>query len=194
MTALFLAQYQGDTPQRYLDHVNVDCWRAAQQYQIHCNTLGYEPLSATEMAELRKACDDAISKYGQPFRQEYGWAANALSNLRPSFAQIEEKLDMSKWRPFFRLACQSVHAGSHGLFFSLGLPAGAETMLLAGPSDAGLVDPGRQTAISLMQATVALLTARPNLDGLLACECLRMLCDEIGEAFLQAQKTWFSES
>ena len=64
------------------------------------------------MEELKKASDDAIAKYGASFREGYGWAAEALNNPRPNFTQIEASLDMAHWRPWFRLACQNVHAGS----------------------------------------------------------------------------------
>ena len=186
VTSFFLLQHPSDTPQRYLDHAAVERWRAAKQYQQHCDTLGYEPFSTDELNELEEALETAIHKHGTPFKEDYGWAARALEVPRPTFTQIEASLDMSHWRPFFKLACQSVHAGSQGLFFSLGLPRDSRTMLLAGPSDAGLADPGHQMAISLTMVTVAFLTSRPNLDGLVACHCLLALCDDIGKELLRA--------
>jgi len=117
VTAYFLLEHRGDTPHRYLDHAAIERSRAATQYQQHCQTLGHEPFSAEELAELKKGFDEAIARYGEPFEGDYGWAAEALRNPRPTFTQIEASLDMSHWRPYFRLACQSVHAGSQGLFF-----------------------------------------------------------------------------
>ena len=62
-------------------------------------------------------------------------------------------------------------------------------MLLAGASNAGLADPGHCTAITLTMASVALLTSQPNLDGLVACKCMLLLCDDIGKVLLQAHET-----
>jgi hypothetical protein len=188
VTSLFLVQHRGDAPQRYLDSAAVARWRAARDYQEHCHTLGYEPFSAEELAEMKKASDDATAKYGGTFNGDYGWAGHALGVGRPSFSQIEASLDMSAWRPFFGLACQSVHADPRGLFVSLGCPEGAETTLLAGASNSGLADPGHCTARSLTMASVALLTAKPNLDGLVTCKCMLMLCDDIGTALLQSHQ------
>lgn len=188
VTAHFLLKYRGDTPQRYLDHAVVESFRAANQYQQHCKTLGYDPISEDEMTELKKASDDAIAKYGDPFQEDYGWAAEALHNPRPNFTQIEAKIDMAHWRPWFRLACRSVHAGSQGLRFSLGIPNDAPEMLLAGASNSGLADPGHQTAISLTMVTVAFLTARPNLDGLVSCHCMLKVCDDIGREMPSVHK------
>ncbi|MBI3409482.1 MAG: hypothetical protein HY040_14165 [Planctomycetes bacterium] len=188
VTAQFLLEHQGDTSKRYLDHAAVERFRAALEYQQHCETLGYDPCSAEEMAKLKKKSDAAIAKYGASFREDYGWAAEALDNPRPTFTQIEASLDMAHWRPWFRLACKSVHAGSHGLHFALGLPEDTPGMLLAGASDAGLTDPGHLMAISLTMVTVAFLTAHPNLDGLVACHCMLKVCDDIGMELLRGHE------
>lgn len=191
VTACFLLQHGADTPQRYLDHADVMSWRAAQEYQEHCQTLGYEPFSTKELDELKAASDAVIDKYGPSFKSDYGWAADALGDARPTFRKIEANLDMSEWRPFFRLACQSVHAGSEALLFSLAATdvEQMKTMPLAGASDAGLADPGHHTAISLTMTSVALLTSRPNLDGLVCSKCMLNLCDEIGEVLLEAHES-----
>ena len=188
VTALYLLQTQGDTSKRYLDHAVVERFRSAEQYQMHCRTLGYEPLTNEEMTAAEKDMADAVQKYGAPFKKDYGWAADALGTTNPTFSRIEEGLDMSHWRPFYKMACQSVHAGAQGLHFSLAIPSGADSILLAGASNAGLSRP-LLTTISLMMASVALFTFRPNLDGLIACGCMHKLCDDIGDAFWMLTRT-----
>jgi len=188
VTANFLVEHLGDTPQRYLEHAAVERFRAAEKYQQHCETLGYDPFTEEEMAELKEAFDDVVAKFGAPFREDYGWAAEALQKARPTFTQIEASLDMAHWRPWFRLACQSVHAGSQGMHFALGLAHDTPGMLLAGASDAGLADPAHQMAISLTMVTTALLTAHPNLDGLVACHCMLKVCGDIGREMLRVRE------
>jgi hypothetical protein len=188
VTANFLLEHRVDTPQRYLDHAVVERFRAAAKYQLHCRTLGYDPFSEEEMKELEKTSDDAIAKYGKPFGKDYGWAAEALPNRPSTFTEIEASLNMAHWRPWFGLACQSVHAGPQGLHFALGIPDDAPEMLLAGASDAGLADPGHQMAISLTMVTVAFLTAHPNLDALVACHCMLKVCDDIGREMLRVHE------
>jgi hypothetical protein len=61
-------------------------------------------------------------------------------------------------------------------------------MLLAGASDAGLADPGHQTAISLMMVSVAFLTAQPNLDGLVTRRCMLKVCDDIERELIRAHE------
>ncbi|HTL01861.1 MAG TPA: hypothetical protein VL243_06525, partial [Vicinamibacterales bacterium] len=64
-----------------------------------------------------------------------------------------------------------------------------QQMLLAGPSDLGLADPGHGTAISLSQITLTLLTMKPNIDRLVICQILSRLEHEVGEAFIAAHQS-----
>lgn len=193
VTALFLTQHGGDIADRYMEHAAIERLNAAEQYQKHCHTLGYEPYTAEEINEIRADADAVIQKYGSDFKRDYGWASQALGTADATFTKVEAALDMAHWRPFFKMACHSVHAGSHALNFCLSLPSNAHGMLLAGPSDAGLADPGHSTAISLTLASVALLTFRPNLDSLVTCNCMQQLCDDIGDAFLAAHEGLVAE-
>ncbi|HUE69417.1 MAG TPA: DUF5677 domain-containing protein [Pirellulaceae bacterium] len=188
VTALFLTQHAGNIADRYMDHAAVECLNAAEQYQKHCHTLGYDPYTVEEMNEIRAEADAVIQKYGPDFKRDYGWASHALGTADATFTKVEAALDMAHWRPFFKMACHSVHAGSQALSFCMSVPTEAHGMLLTGPSNAGLADPGHSTAISLTLASVALLTFRPNLDSLVTCKCMQQLCDDIGEAFLAAHE------
>jgi len=93
---------------------------------------------------------------------------------------------MEKWRPYYKMACQGVHAGAQSLFFSLGIPTSSSVELLAGASNTGLADPGHCAAISLTMVSAALFTVRPQLDSLVSGKIMLMLCDDIGDAFLEA--------
>lgn len=86
------------------------------------------------------------------------------------------------------MASHNVHANPKGVLFKLGLQGCTDDILLAGPSNAGLADPGHLTAISLTQVTTTLLTTRPNLDRLVASRILLKLTDEIGETFWVADR------
>jgi hypothetical protein len=182
---MFLWQHKGDCGTRYLSHAFIERFKAARQYQCHCGRLGHEPHSPSEMHEFRADYDSVVAKYGTDFATEYGWAAKAIGIKCPTFADIEKSIDLAHWRPYFKMACHSVHAGPQALGFSLGSPTGQP---YAGASNAGLADPGHSTAISLTLATSSFLTLRTNLDGLVACQIMRRLTDDIGREFLKANK------
>jgi hypothetical protein len=181
--ALFLSQSKGDTANRYLRHAAVERFKAARQFQRYCSRLGEDPLKKSEMDELEQEYNRAISEFGADFKHDYAWAAQRLKKSKVTFADIEEAINLDHLRPYFKRACHSVHAGSQGLYFSLGSPNGQP---YAGASNAGLCDPAHSTAISLTHVTAALLTFEPTLDGLVSCQVMLSLSDDIGEAFLAA--------
>jgi hypothetical protein len=61
-------------------------------------------------------------------------------------------------------------------------------VLLAGPSNFGLADPGQNTALSLTFVTSALVQLDPTVDVMVALEVALALSDEIGESFVAVQK------
>jgi hypothetical protein len=87
------------------------------------------------------------------------------------------------------MASHNVHANPKGVFFKLGILAESQ-VLLAGPSDAGLADPGHGTALSLLNVTGALVGVQgmPPIDSTVALLMLVQLSAEIGESFGEAHE------
>jgi len=199
VVAMFIAQHGQDVARRYLEHQFVEMYRGAVKYQEYCGLLGEEPLSKEEIDDLRSRCGELVTKYGRDYKKDYGWAAEALSPRRPTFAAIAESIDMRHWSPYVQMASHGVHAGPRGGFFDLGLPAEIDA-IPASPSHFGLADPGANSLISLLQSTVALLNHglgrnKDNvgdiLEGLvliIQMKILQALVDEGIAAFLEAHE------
>ncbi len=133
---------------------------------------------------MRDAYQKRLSEYGRDFRGTYAWASDVLGNRNPNFTDIEKAIDMSHWRPYFKMACHSIHTGATGLFWSLGIPTGSSIDVLAGASGAGFCDPGQSTAISLTQASCAFLTTDSHFDSLIYCRVLQLLRDDVVSKFI----------
>ena len=103
-------------------------------------------------------------------------------------AAIERTAQMDHFRPYYRMASDNVHANSHGAFYKLGGFPPDLDILLAGPSNMGLADPGHGAALSLTQVTAALVSTVPTVDSLTELTVLELLQEETGAAFLQAHK------
>jgi hypothetical protein len=189
VTTFFLQEHGEATAERYLLHTPVDSYKAAQQYQRHCKILGYTPFTAKEMKRIKESYDAAVTRFGSSFSGSYGWAAAALKRTRTTFADIEEHVNLDHLRPYYKMASQNVHADPKGALHRLGLGFPQEDALLAGPSDAGLADPGQNTALSLMQSTSSLLTLKCTLDMMVGLKAMMILSNEIGEAFLRVQES-----
>lgn len=186
--ASFLSSEGIDVAERYLLHVGVESHKAASLYQRYASRLGYEPFTDRELRDMADISDRLVTRFGPEFAIDYGWAAQALGNPKPTFADIERAVELQHLRPFYRMASHNIHANPKGVLFRLGLYPEGENMLLAGPSTAGLADPGHSAAISLGQITITLLTSRPNLDRLVTSKILLRFVDLIGEEFLAAHQ------
>jgi len=187
VVALFLSEHGEELAERYVIHQAVESLWAARDYQRCCGRLGYEPLSELEMQNLEKAFEQGVERYGSAFRTQYGWAAEVLRIDRPTLSDIERSVRIDHFRAHYRMASHNVHANPKGVFFKLGLLNEVD-VLLAGPSNAGLADPGHSTALSLLQVSTALGLLKPTLDSLVLLRILTKLEDEVGEAFMEAHR------
>jgi len=186
----FLREQGKAVAEKYLLHHVVDTYKAATDFQRNCHTIGYEPYSTEEITQLRVEHDKLCQQFGKEYRGQWGWAAEALKPKSANFAEIEAAISFDHHRPFFKLACHSNHAGSKGIQFDLGNslnPLGSDC-LLAGPSDAGLLDPGTCTAVSILQITTNLILYRSKrLEALIVAKSLDLPTDEILESFATAE-------
>ncbi len=133
---------------------------------------------------MRDAVDRLRVRFGNDFRGRYGWAAKSLGKSDPSFADIEEDAGFDHMRPWYKMASHNVHANPKGIQFRLGYDG--DDLMLAGPSNEGLADPGQYTALSLLQLTVVMLNLRITAENLIGLLVLSRLTDEVREAFLDA--------
>lgn len=184
--ASFLSEHDASVSRRYLEHEAVTRWWDARQYQEHATRLQFEPFSDEEMAEMKAQHDELVRKYGRDYGKDWGWAAGAVKGSL-GFATIEDAVERSHWRPFYRDANAAVHAGSRRLSQRLGVDDAAQTWL-TGMSNAGLDGPGRSTAISLMQVTVTTLLYRRSMNNLVLAKVAMGLSQDADEAFVAAAK------
>lgn len=182
----FLLRESGEQlARRYTEHQVIESYRVAMEYQECCEDLGYEPMSGEEVKEMERAREELLQSYGRDFDSPYGWASEAVGKGRPTFRDIEKAVGIHHFRAHYRMASHNIHANPKGVFFRLGLIKEAR-VLLAGPSDAGLAEPGQSSAISLMQVTTAASLLRPDLDALIGLGILSLLTDETVNLFQEA--------
>lgn len=187
VTAMLIAERSPDVAERYIAHVGADSFKAARQYQRFATVLQHRPISARDQKRLDALAVDLERKYGKPFLNDYGWAADTLSNPNPTFASIEAAVDLDRLRPYFKLASNTVHAGAKGTFFRLGV-LGDQDGILAGASNVGLQEAGRLAALSLAQITTVLLLIHPNTDSIIWSRVLGGLSSKVELQFVKVQR------
>lgn len=175
-----LIQVHGDAlAERYERHHVVESRKAALQYQKHQERLRQEPISKEELETIEAEYDRALEKYGPAFKGEYGWAAEHLKKGNPSFADIQQAAGIDYLAPYYKMASHNVHANPKGVLFKLGL-IGDASILLAGPSNAGLADPGHTAALALVHVSRLLLDFSPTLDNSVRIKIMTALEVEVG--------------
>jgi hypothetical protein len=191
IVSFFIAQNGNAVAERYLLHHVIETEKAARQYNEHCKALGMSPLPKKQLDRQWADREALCMRFGPAYATDWGWAAEAIQNEKPSFAQIEKAVDLDRMRPYFKLSCHSNHAGSKGINFDLGfaLTPDNESVLLAGPSNAGFYDPAYRTAVSLLQVTTNLLVHRDvTITALIVLHALSQLVDEIETALASAER------
>lgn len=197
VVAMFIEKHGEPVAVRYLAHDAVEYCKGAEQFQTYAKSLKQKVIPKREMTRIRQQRDDAIATYGDNFKYEYGWAANALNptnpKYKPNFVDLELDVKQDKWRPYYRKASWNIHAGASGIASKLGLLDEHQMdLVLIGASEYGFTDPAHGTAISLMKSTSAILSynQQANIDRQVRAMVLLKLSTIIGDEFFRVQQQY----
>ncbi|MFM0213739.1 DUF5677 domain-containing protein [Paraburkholderia sediminicola] len=160
----FLAEHDEDLSKRFTDYQKIQRLRHAVQFNKHHAVLGFEPIPETDISRYRLEFDNAVEQYGKNFKEENGWATQLFNKPKVTFRDIEEFVEMSYLRPQYGFASKNVHSGIDSIGYKLGLSMSGKDILLAGPSNEGLIEPIQCTSFSLVSATSELISTSPTED------------------------------
>jgi|LGOV01.1.fsa_nt_gb hypothetical protein len=187
--SMFIKKHGQALAEKYLQYGIVENYYDALEYQKNCSQLGYEPLSKEELDNIENSKKNFVLKYGNDFFKMYGWTADVLPKGKRKFEYIVDDLNMGYMYSWYKIACNNVHSGPKSIQFKLGLfKKGPDELILAGPTNYGLADPGQHCVISLNQVTTTLLLSKPNCDRVLVSAALQLYVDEICTSFMRIQK------
>ena len=182
VVAAVILQYGDEITERYTEHQYIESKRAMDKYNACSPSLGYQSLSASEQKRIVEQYDRVVAAYGKSFKSDYGWASHHLQNDKPTFAALESAAGRAEMRSYYQMGNDNIHAGIKSMYVRLGLVGGYEG-LLSGRSNAGLTDPGQNTAHTLTQLAVIVCGPQPifddNVISLMLCE----LRDQIPSSF-----------
>lgn len=178
VTAIFICEGDEDLASRFLNFQHAARISAAKKFNNN-NELGFEAFSDEHLALMTLEQEQIVEKYEPSFKNKFGWALKALGkamhpNSAANFVDIEKFVEMSFLRNHFSFANQYVHAGIDSIGFKLGTSMSKEDLLLVGPSNEGLIEPIQCTSLSLVCATIALITAFPNDESPMRISALRL--------------------
>jgi hypothetical protein len=176
-----------DLAQRYLVHEVIDEARAMDDYAKTWKALGHEPPDPEAVRGLEDRKSAAIAKYGKSFGGYYGWAAKHLGLAGPRVEDIAATVGEGWMAAYTRLASHNVHAAARAVTTRLSALDGA-AHLPVGFSNAGLEEPGQNTAIVLVKINGALFGLRPDADQAVRLKAIADLRDIAVKAFIAAAR------
>jgi len=172
VTALFIAQEDNETAERYINHRFVKSYEDAREYQKYAFMLGEEPFTDEEMTRIKQNYESMLVRYGADFHWPYAWAHPALLRRDPQlkgnkigFQHLQAAVEIQHWTPRHRMASHAVHPSATFARFNLGSREDKHEVL-PGASNADLADPGQNALFSLTNATAALVIFEPGSDDI----------------------------
>ncbi|WP_247256127.1 DUF5677 domain-containing protein [Pseudomonas moorei] len=167
----FIAEGDEDLARRFTDFQSVTRLIKATRYNKN-NELEFEPISDFQLEQFEQKQRAILDKYEENFANKFGWALKALNkgckpNAKADYIDIEKFVGLGFLRNHYSFANQYIHAGVDSIGYKLGTSMSNIDLLLTGPSNEGLLEPIQCTSLSLIHATVALISAFPDDEGLL---------------------------
>jgi hypothetical protein len=188
----FISKHGEDMAKRFLDYEAVESYFQAQAIKEHQKRMECEMLSESDFKAIKKEFNKMKKRYGADFVKKtnypYGWVPRTVLKTR-SLREIEKSVKLDTLKPYYDIASYNVFGGPKGLMFKLGIMKnmGKGAVVPVGPSNYGLADPGKCAAISLGQVMACALLTDSTVKKLVVVEALRVLVDEICDAFCEIQ-------
>jgi len=146
--------------------------------------------SDEEFIKIQLQIDKLQKTHQDYFPQPYGWAAGLIIQNYPnktkfSFSDLEELVGQDFMRPYYKMASYFVHGEIKGLTASLS--KGFANVIPAGPSIFHFIEPGQNTAISLLKINATILSLEQSMQSRLIYTIFDELCDEICKEFIAVE-------
>lgn len=165
-----------DLCKRYLDYFFVQAYR---EEKIN-REKGYPSHTKSSFESLKNDYEYIKNKYENDYTNgEYGWANKILDKKRATFKDIEDKIDASELRGYYKSSSAYIHGNFKASEESLGIMPNIEKLLLVGPSNYGLSIPMQNTAISLVMISIAFLSTYSTIDTIVICLIMRSFMEKI---------------
>lgn len=185
--ASFLSAGKEQLSVRFSEYEAVERLRAAKTYVEHQEFLDFERISAEHVIQYEMDVEKLCQKYGNNFKKDYGWAYDQFpTSNRVTFRNIEEAVELHYLRIHYGFASKNVHSGIDSIGYKLGLSMSEEDILLAGPSNEGLIEPLQCTSLSICHATDALIALSPDTYRNTASDILWKMHDSMKKEAVEA--------
>lgn len=189
VTATFLSKQDADISKRFIAHRAVASWKALKQHDEYSPRSNMTPVGEDALAQSKALRDQLVDEFGPEFGEDMGWAYPAINKKRRiNLFDLEKAAGLDHWRPRYRWASDDIHATHKPPLASLGASESLNDVLVVGRSNSAFTDPAHMAVISLNLSNHALPSDYRTDDEEMLLIMLRILSDEIGDAFFDIDK------
>ncbi|AEX51142.1 hypothetical protein GRAQ_00295 [Rahnella aquatilis CIP 78.65 = ATCC 33071] len=164
--------------EKYYYHKHIDDYKFSLSYSEHSESLGFESIDNKSLEIISNKHDELVKKYGTHYANDYGWAVDVIGKKKVNFYDLEAFSGLGYLRPYYKFSSIRVHLGSKSLDYKLSLSLseefGEEELLMAGPSNEGLIEPMQCSALSLIDVTLMSLVASKSVNSLIFSKILEL--------------------
>ncbi len=190
VTCLVIEKHGRDAAIDYIKHGTVKNAEGINEYQRTANKMGVATFSKEEV--------DFANKQKQEITEgdtSWNWARKYTGVAK--MEKLREYVGLDKWSHNYKLASRNIHSDYFEMSCLYAMSEAKNDMLLVGQSNSGLTEPAQFTAITLAQITSIFLTTYREdesteleyRDSLLFMKIIDNYVNEVGEAFVNAEKT-----
>lgn len=187
IVGLFISKHGNQIAKQYKDYASVETFKELETYNEKNHKLKFKEILPSEIQRQKNLMSELKTKYSDDFLKRNGWTYNILEKNKRTFEGIEENVESDHIRPFYKWACNTIHAGPKAAYYSIGI-CGASNVMLAGPSNFGFADPGQNTALALFQLTTNLVLNFMDYDNIVELNILSRFLEKTKNKFFEIQK------
>ena len=186
IVSLFISKHGNKIAKQYIDYATVETYGELKVYQEKNIKLKFGEIPEEEKNRQEKIINELKTTYGNEYLRRYGWTYNILEKNKRTFEGIEENVESDHLRPFYKWACNTIHAGPKAAYYSIGV-CGPSNLMLAGPTNFGFADPGQNTALAIFHLTSSLVLNFMDYDNIVELNVLSKFLEETKKKFFEIQ-------
>ena len=187
IVSLFISKHGNIIAKQYIDYASVETFSELNTFQAKNQKLKFGKISKSEVNRQEKLINELENKYSKDFVKKYGWTYNILEKGKRTFEGIEENVENDHLRPFYKWACNTIHAGPKAAYYNIG-SLGKCNVMLAGPTNFGFADPGQNTALAIFHLTSSLVLNFMDYDNIVELSVLSKFFEDTKSKFCEIQK------
>jgi len=172
----------------YLLSEHIKNAKGAKCYSDHAAKLNHEPYTQLELDSIASLKAAALEELGDGYNNsEYFWAMPFLiekgyKGNRPNLYELEVKVGLDHYRPYFTLACEKIHAPSKSNYANFATSGLDNVGLVVGPSHHGYETPIDLAMLSSLITFSKFLFLFPNLDSSIFLKMISLTQEKVLES------------